>query len=581
MTFPTPNPQNSQTATFQQAFDQLADGLLSHQRVNVGSFWEFLRDIWCLSFDNPEYFKAWHVGVLAEDIEQCIQEGKNYVAVLPRFHFKSTILGHAFSVWRLLTAPRDCSVLYLSYSDGMARYHIAEINKAVQRNPILTEWMKSRSPKADFSFRYHINNKPMEIGHGGLFSFKRGMHVNGALIADDVLRDPDNPLNLSQLYKVEDHFLTESMFIPLKGVPVIVLGTPMMPGDLLTKLQDDERFKSRVLPALDPVPGRRVLMPELYNEEWLLQQQKARPKSFASEFMLIPHSSTESYFDDAEIRACEDKTLQNYSVSKTYPGDEGDQLFAGFDVGKKRHPSHLVIFKKSGTQLTQVHQSWLDGWSYSDQIQYLNDVVENFPINKGYIDNTRGELEDRGLNEVWKSMSFTVKSKNTMTQVLENYVTSSNLKLLVDERQRQQIISVNNNLKAPETPLGHGDAFFSIAMASLAAYESSLYTVQTVGNVADWMTSLENGTMETDPSQNIGNRWDTDTANSTANSKNESKLGVKWDSETPIRKSAQETLDELVDMRKGAPNPQCVESICNESFWVPANNLCLLCGHRG
>ena len=92
------------------------------------------------------------------------------------------------------------------------------------------------------------------------------MHVNGALIADDVLRDPDNPLNLGQLHKVEDHFLTESMFIPLKGVPVIVLGTPMLPGDLLTKLQEDERFVSRVLPALDPVPGRRVLMPELYNE---------------------------------------------------------------------------------------------------------------------------------------------------------------------------------------------------------------------------------------------------------------------------------------------------------------------------
>ena len=58
----------------------------------------------------------------------------------------------------------------------------------------------------------------MEITHGGLFSFKRGMHVNGALIADDVMRDPENPLNISQLTKVEDHFMTESLFIPLKGV---------------------------------------------------------------------------------------------------------------------------------------------------------------------------------------------------------------------------------------------------------------------------------------------------------------------------------------------------------------------------
>ena len=124
----------------------------------------------------------------------------------------------------------------------------------------------------------------MNIMHGGLFSFKRGMHVNGALIADDILRDPEIPLNIGQVTKVEDHFLTESLFIPLKGVPVIVLGTPMMPGDLLANLQKDDRFLARVLPALDPVPGRRVLMPELYSEDWLLQQQKARPKSFASEF---------------------------------------------------------------------------------------------------------------------------------------------------------------------------------------------------------------------------------------------------------------------------------------------------------
>ena len=154
------------------------------------------------------------------------------------------------------------------------------------------------------------------------------------------MRDPENPLNATQITKVEDHFLTESLFIPLKGVPVIVLGTPMMPGDLLSKLQDDDRFKSRVLPALDPAPDRRVLMPELYSEEWLLQQQRARPKSFASEFMLIPHFSTEAYFEDDDITKCEDANLKNYPISKGYEVDRDEQLFAGFDVGKKRHPSH-------------------------------------------------------------------------------------------------------------------------------------------------------------------------------------------------------------------------------------------------
>ena len=547
------NKQNEIT-TYKDAISRLASGLIEQKNYHVGSFYEFLRDIWSQSFDNPEYFGAWHVGVLAEDIEECLETGQNYVAVLPRFHFKSTIMGDAFSVWRLLKAPRDCSVLYLSYSDGMARYHLSEINKTVSRNPILTSLMDNRSPKADYSFRYYINKRPMEIMHGGLFSFKRGMHVNGALIADDVLRDPENPLNTSQITKVEDHFMTESLFIPLKGVPVVVLGTPMMPGDLLTKLQKDDRFKSRVLPALDPVPNRRVLMPELYNEEWLLQQQEARPKSFASEFLLQPHFATEAYFNEEEITKCEDETLRNHPASNIYKKkDEHEQLFAGFDVGKKRHPSHLVIFRRVGEKLEQVHQSWLDGWSYSDQIEYLNDIAKNFDLEKGYIDNTRGELEDRGLDPVWHAMHFTLKSKRTMAQIFEEYVSKSNMTLIQDSRQKEQIVSVSNELKAPETPMGHGDAFFSVAMALQAAYETTLYRYESLGSASDWLDAVDPSGQEENSAEEL---------------KKKMSLDFK-----PVNQKE-------VSSEK-APNPNCTEMVCTPSFWVPERKLCIYCGHRG
>jgi hypothetical protein len=411
--------------------------------------------------------------------------------------------------------------------------------------------------------------------HGGLFSFKRGMHVNGALIADDVLRDPDNPLNMGQITKVEDHFLTESMFIPLKGVPVIVLGTPMMPGDLLTKLQEDERFKSRILPALDPVPGRRVLMPELYNEDWLLEQQKARPKSFASEFLLQPHFTTESYFEKEDIDKLEDTTLRNLPVTKVYSSSVDEQIFAGFDVGKKRHPSHLVLFRKIGDTIEQIHQSWLDGWSYSDQVEYLNEVADNFEITRGYIDNTRGELEDRGLHHSWRAMAFTVKSKNTMAHIFETYVHSGNLKLLKDERQTQQILCVNNELKAPETPMGHGDAFFSIAMALNACFELSQRVYTTVGDLTDWLDAVSPG----------------ERAKSKATAKLESTIG--GDSETAKvfgEANNNEDLENVPVLSWGdslpiegeqPPNPNCQENICLPSFWVTANKLCLYCEYRG
>ena len=543
---------SQEITTFSHAFELLSDGLVKDKKFHVGSFPEFLVDIWSQGYDHPEYFQAWHVQLIAEDIERCLRDGKNYCAILPRFHFKSTVLGHAFSLWRLLTAKRDMSVLYLSYSDGMAQYHISEINKAVARNPIISEWLDNRSPKAEFSFRYYIKQRPVNIVHGSLFSFKRGMHVNGGLIADDILRDPENPLNISQITKVEEHFMTESMFIPLKETPVIVLGTPMMPGDLLSKLQEDDRFYSRVLPALDPVPGRRVLMPELYSEEWLLQQQRARPKSFASEFMLTPHFSTESYFNDEDITGCEDETLRPFSATRLYRKSEDEVLFAGFDVGKKRHPSHLAIFSKKGDIIEQVHSSFLDNWSYTDQIQYLNEVAENFDLMRGYVDNTRGELEERGLDSVWRPVTFTVRSKNTMAQIFEEYVHSGKLKLLKEERQKQQILSVNNDLKAPDTPLGHGDSFFSIAMALSAIYETGVYKIQTLGNVQDWMNSIEAGEAE-EKVKDIG-----------AGLPN---LTLKWD-ERPER-----PIDPV--------NPNCEEIVCRPEFWVPENKLCLYCGYRG
>ena len=563
--------KSEDVTTFSQAFDLLADGLTTHETINTGSFWEFLRDIWSQGFDHPEYFRAWHVGVVAEDIERCLQEGLNYCAVLPRFHFKSTILGHAFSVWRLLQATRDMSVLYLSYSDGMAKYHISEINKEVNRNPILMNWLKNRSPKADYSFRYHLGSKPVEIMHGGLFSFKRGMHVNGALIADDVLRDPENPLNPAQINKVEDHFLTESMFIPLKDIPVIVLGTPMMPGDLLTKLQKDDRFMTRNLPALDPAPNRRVLMPELYSEEWLLQQQKARPKSFASEVLLIPHFSTEAYFESEDIEKCEDDTLVNHPASKKYEKSIDEQLFAGFDVGKKRHPSHLVIFRRRGEVLEQIHQSWLDGWNYTEQVEFLNDIAENFDIMRGYIDNTRGELEDRGLAHMWRPMTFSRKSKNTMAQIFETYVMNDRLKLLKDERQRQQILSVNNELKAPETPMGHGDAFFSIAMAAQAAYELEQNIYTTLGSATEWLDAVSPG--------EVPERKQEVSIADTLYGKRDEGLNVQEIDEKGVPTLRWTSDDGQVTI--SPPNPHCQELVCTKEFWVPERNLCIYCGHRG
>ena len=64
--------------SYTDAFETLEDGLVSTDGKKFeGSFHSFLTDVWAYSFDHPEYFNAWHIGVLAEDIERCLEEEKN------------------------------------------------------------------------------------------------------------------------------------------------------------------------------------------------------------------------------------------------------------------------------------------------------------------------------------------------------------------------------------------------------------------------------------------------------------------------------------------------------------------------
>jgi hypothetical protein len=53
----------------------------------------------------------------------------------------------------------------------------------------------------------------------------------------------------------------------------------------------------------------------------------------------------------------------------------------------------------------------------------------------------------------------------SMATVLSDRVTHGTVKLLDDARQTNQMLAVNNNLQAIESPQGHGDSFWSNAMA--------------------------------------------------------------------------------------------------------------------
>ena len=151
-----------------------------------------------------------------------------------------------------------------------------------------------------------------------------------------------------------------------------------------------------------------------------------------------------------------------------------------------------------------------------------------------------------------------------MAGVFEKFIHSGILKLIKDERQKQHILSVSNDLKAPDTPMGHGDAFFSIAMALQAAHDTA-YKFVDLGSATDWFNAISPG--ETPESRKM---------------MQDEMKGLTEDQQKKLSSLNPLQMEPVnpSERASSAPNPQCKEMVCSPSFWVPERGLCLYCGHR-
>lgn len=448
---------------FNQAFEELANSIsTSKTAIEITTFENFIIDVFSLSY--PEYnFDTWHVHSIGNFLDRVLaSENKMSVSVLPRYHLKSTLLGYAFSIYRMLTAFGDG--LYISYKDELANFHLSNIKNAISRNPILNPIMKDLRPQSTAGIEYKIGNKRVRMFSSGIFAMKRGLHTDLCTIVDDVLGTVENPLSMLELDKAKLMFNTEVQNIPNRDCPLIVFGTVMSYSDLLFDLKDNAEFMSLWYPALNPDKDHEVLWEDKYPKEWLEKKKRQSGwKSFSTEFLLMPVMATEAFFTREELdNNAIDSTLKNHSIYRIF-NKEWHHVVAGLDIGKRRNPSHLSIFVDNDEGvLTQLHQEFWDGMEYTEQIEKIKAAVENFKIDKLYIDATRGEMEERGLPRECMMVKFTgrgFRSQSSYATDFAKYVENKKVKLLDDTRFINQITCVTNDLKAPESPLGHGDCY--------------------------------------------------------------------------------------------------------------------------
>lgn len=438
----------------------------------TSSFSWFIGHIFPQSFKKKGYAKAPHTFKWAKRVES----NKRTATLSARKHLKSTMI-YAFIMWMIYTMDKgdNLSWLYMSYNQKMSLYHTTNIKQLIQCNPCFVNIKDLTHGNALIDYTWGDGSR-FRCTPSGILTFNRGWHGEG-VICDDILADPTNELNFTIIEKINRVFMEQVMSLPKEGGQIHLVGTAQHQTDLFFQLKGNKSWNWAEYKAILNEKKKEVLWIELFSYKRLneIRNEEIGDKAFNKEYMCSPVWTEEAYFQRDEIMRVVDNNLKELKMA---PGKHRRmQIVAGLDIGKKSHPSHFAIFEFSNNHYTQIYEKFMDGWDYSRQVDFINGLIEFYLIDRINYDDTRSELEsfrERRLidSRIWKPIVFKVKSKFDMASNfsrLVNYkkddVYVPKITLLNKQRMIDSILSVNNELQAVESEIGHGDAFWGIALA--------------------------------------------------------------------------------------------------------------------
>ena len=448
-------------------------------------FWYFLEHVYIRSFDGytftdsngrqqPFTFSPMH-----REWALIMQYNPRLCLMAPRLHLKSTIV-LGFALWKMFRAEgnREVECIYFSYKKELALEKVQDLLTFIQNNPYCRFW-KNLKASSETQISMEVNWGDGPVGRtsmiaAGILSATRGRHPQ-VTICDDILSDFANPLSPTEIEKINRIFRQAVMSLPPNDTdPLFVIGTPQSYEDILHLIAGLDEYWWGSYPAIIDEKNEIVQWPEVFPYSRLKRMQRSvGPSAFEVEYQLTPVSVTDQFFTREDILGIIDTKLANWTLGEAF--DRGDlSTYAGFDVGRHVHPSHVSVMLElpSGT-LVQVYSQFLDQMRYNGQVNLLNAIADTFNLARGYFDATYNALEDRGLRQVWRGRAFNRKLKADMATLFEKRVVAQpdepGIILQNDLRQLRQITTVDKLLKAATTLDGHGDAFWSTGLAIKAA----------------------------------------------------------------------------------------------------------------
>jgi hypothetical protein len=408
----------------------------------------------------------------------------------PRAHLKSTVLNHAFSFWKLFRAAEDVDGLVISFKEQLAAEHVEKIKSLIDANPYCRFW-RDRKPLAESVLDYEVSFGDGHAWRGkmdahGVFANVRGLHPR-FLVCDDILSDFANPLEMSQVKRIDAVFRQSLESLPDESDSLIVIGTPQSYEDTLYRLRANEQYYWARFPA--ELDGGETLWPEKFDRARLERtRRRVGPTAYQVEYLLVPYMAVDSLIPAEVIRSCVDPRLRPFSLDEPFEPSGILGTYGGMDVGKSRHPSHVSIGALMPTgDVVQIYQEFLDGMDYRQQAHHVRRLIEHFNVRRFYYDATRAELSDRDLTRRAIGLHFSSRTKAQLALSAEARFFAGEddpgIILLDDDRQVRQISAVTKDLRALETSDGHGDAFWSIALMIRAAEDGPVFEV--LGNAQE------------------------------------------------------------------------------------------------
>lgn len=461
-------------------------------------FWFFLTRVFPASFVGKQFLYAdgqtrpFSLGMLHRAWAEIAQRYSRWCIMAPRQHLKTTVLGRGYLFWRLFSEGADIDCLYMSYKRTLAEEHVSQLKRDILANPFCRLWYDN-NPNAksivDFTVRFgEVREDGSEIRWRGtvepegILAATRGRHPR-VVICDDILSDFSNPLESVELERVTQIFEHVVMSLPPPDGVLGVVGTPQSPHDLLHKLESNPLFFFGRFRAITDRERGTTVWPEMFDMRRLeVIRREIGDRAFDTEYQLYPRELVDTFLPAEKLKACFDESLINHVPipNGKFPNEEGWPVVGGMDVGKEVHPTHITFFVVTPDEwLIQVYSQFVRNMDYQQQAELINSLIDYFDPIRFHFDSTRSELEDRGLSKRARGIKFKKNIKASMALALEKRVINTYNQLVLghdtgpgilliggtDSQQYRSLLQVTRELKSTISPEGHGDAFWSIAMA--------------------------------------------------------------------------------------------------------------------